>query len=85
MSEPETHRALEFGFTHGDPLFLTLVVGRDESVEGDGTFDIRIHHPDKAVERVTVFADKLNYWREATYQVQPEPKDQPWAEPEAAL
>jgi hypothetical protein len=85
MSEPETHRALEFGFTHGDPLFITLIEGRDTCIIRSMEFSISINHPDKIQERVNIERAKLNYWREAVYQVQPESKPQPWAEPEAAL
>jgi hypothetical protein len=84
MSEPETHRAFEFWFTHGDPLFITIVVGRDSFEPYSDHYGIIINHPDKIVERVTIERNKLNYWREAVYQVEPETKDQPWAQPEAA-
>lgn len=61
MSDTLTFYDYEFHFTHGEPLFVTVLEGRDEVIRDDQRFDVVIHGETEAL--VSVDVAKLNGFR----------------------
>ena len=72
MADPLVYVDYEFGFTHGDPQWVTILVGRDTiTIQNDSiAFEVR-EDPD-AIESLTVMLASVSYQRTTRRTVQPE-------------
>jgi hypothetical protein len=85
MAEPITYYDLEFRFTHGEPLYLTVQDGRDAIQDiaycthcgSAAKVKITVKQEDDSEATVTVHTDKLNGATSVKRIVQPDP---PWVE-----
>jgi hypothetical protein len=75
LAEPITYIDIEFHFTHGEPLYVTLMDGRDTFTNVGEYAQCELKHETGEGETtITIHRDKLNGVRATKRVVKPEPR-----------
>ena len=70
MADPRVLLDLEFGFTHGDPLFISTEEGRDSCAADEARIRVIKRPDDQTIEETIIDRAKVN-WTRTTKRVLP--------------